>query len=129
MRTVTNYFLIRRISEPQTSKSPPEHRNPRRTIAVTTATPPEKSRRESQGNHPVATMQKLQGAAAMSLLAPPAAIYPRADPTTDPENRDPGTYHSPSRGPTEPRGPGPGKQPLGVSQYTPKHPAPDTENH
>ncbi|KAK5599259.1 hypothetical protein CRENBAI_023777 [Crenichthys baileyi] len=32
----------------------------------------------------------------------------------DPETRDPGTYHSPSRGPTEPRGPGPSKQPPGV---------------
>ncbi|MED6262681.1 hypothetical protein ATANTOWER_023929 [Ataeniobius toweri] len=40
---------------------------------------------------------------------------------------DPGQIQrrSPSRGPTEPRGPGPGKQPLGVSQHTPKHPAPD----
>ncbi|KAK5611434.1 hypothetical protein CRENBAI_016904 [Crenichthys baileyi] len=35
----------------------------------------------------------------------------------------------PSRGLTEPRGPGPGKQPPGVSQHTPKHSAPDTENH
>ncbi|MEQ2285080.1 hypothetical protein AMECASPLE_028190 [Ameca splendens] len=47
----------------------------------------------------------------------------------DPEIRDPGTYHSPSRGPTKPRSPGPGKQPPRVSQHTPKHPAPDTENH
>ncbi|MED6282538.1 hypothetical protein CHARACLAT_033124, partial [Characodon lateralis] len=47
----------------------------------------------------------------------------------DPEAQDPGTHHPPSRGPTEPRGPGPGKQPKGVSQHTPKHPAPDTENH
>ncbi|MEQ2261496.1 hypothetical protein XENORESO_011170 [Xenotaenia resolanae] len=47
----------------------------------------------------------------------------------DPETQDPGTYHSPSRGPTEPNGPGPGKQPPGVSQHTPKLPAPDTENH
>ncbi|MEQ2308257.1 hypothetical protein AMECASPLE_026392 [Ameca splendens] len=46
-----------------------------------------------------------------------------------PETRDPGTYHSPSRGPTEPRGPGPGKQPPGVSRRTPKQPAPDAENH
>ncbi|MED6287898.1 hypothetical protein CHARACLAT_021074 [Characodon lateralis] len=28
----------------------------------------------------------------------------------DPEARDPGTYHSPSRGTTEPRGPGTSKQ-------------------
>ncbi|KAK5610760.1 hypothetical protein CRENBAI_026867 [Crenichthys baileyi] len=47
----------------------------------------------------------------------------------DPENQDPGTRHPQDRGPTEPRGPGPGRQPPGVSQYTPKHPAPDTENH
>ncbi|MED6256169.1 hypothetical protein ATANTOWER_021215 [Ataeniobius toweri] len=47
----------------------------------------------------------------------------------DPEAQDPGTHHPPSRGQTEPRGQGPGKQPPGVSQHTPKHPAPDTENH
>ncbi|MED6253092.1 hypothetical protein ATANTOWER_022229 [Ataeniobius toweri] len=47
----------------------------------------------------------------------------------DPETRDPGTYHSPSRGPTEPRDPGPGKQPSGVSRHTPKHHGLDTENH
>ncbi|MEQ2311118.1 hypothetical protein AMECASPLE_016372 [Ameca splendens] len=35
----------------------------------------------------------------------------------------------PSRGPTEPGGPGPGKQPPGVSWHAPKHPAPDTKNH
>ncbi|MEQ2255546.1 hypothetical protein ILYODFUR_015025 [Ilyodon furcidens] len=32
-----------------------------------------------------------------------AAIYARADPAMDPETRDPGTYHSLSLGPTEPR--------------------------
>ncbi|MED6246583.1 hypothetical protein ATANTOWER_020169, partial [Ataeniobius toweri] len=42
--------------------------------------------------------------------------------------RDPRTYHPPSRGPTGPRGPGPGKQPLGVSRHTPKHPAPSTRH-
>ncbi|MEQ2165920.1 hypothetical protein GOODEAATRI_022147 [Goodea atripinnis] len=47
----------------------------------------------------------------------------------DPEAQDPGTHHPPSRGPTEPRGPGPGKQPPGVSQPTSKHLAADTENH
>ncbi|MED6285341.1 hypothetical protein CHARACLAT_028314 [Characodon lateralis] len=47
----------------------------------------------------------------------------------DPETQDPGTYHSTSRGPTVPNGPGPGKQPPGVSRHTPKHPAPDTKNH
>ncbi|MEQ2226764.1 hypothetical protein ILYODFUR_030669 [Ilyodon furcidens] len=47
----------------------------------------------------------------------------------DPEIRDPGAHHSPSRGPTEPGGPGPDKQPTRVSRHTPKHPAPDTENH
>ncbi|MEQ2279533.1 hypothetical protein AMECASPLE_010533 [Ameca splendens] len=46
----------------------------------------------------------------------------------DPEPRDPGTYHSPSKNLTEPRGPGPSELPPGVSQQTPKHPAPDTEN-
>ncbi|MEQ2256674.1 hypothetical protein ILYODFUR_026456 [Ilyodon furcidens] len=65
----------------------------------------------------------------MSPQALPAAVYARADPAMDPEIRDPGTYHAPSRGPTEPRCPGSGKQPPGVSQHTPKHPAPDTKNH
>ncbi|MEQ2309075.1 hypothetical protein AMECASPLE_034942 [Ameca splendens] len=60
---------------------------------------------------------------------PPAAVYTRADPAMDPETRDSWTYHSPNRGPTEPRGPGPSKQPPGVSQHTPKHPAPDSKNH
>ncbi|MED6239196.1 hypothetical protein ATANTOWER_003258, partial [Ataeniobius toweri] len=75
---------IRRRSEPQTSKGPPEHRNPRRTIAGTTATPPqEKSRGESQGNHPAATVQKSQGAAAASPQALPAAVYARTDQAMD----------------------------------------------
>ncbi|MED6279772.1 hypothetical protein CHARACLAT_004092, partial [Characodon lateralis] len=120
---------IRRRSKPQTSKGPPEHRNPRRTIAGTTVSPPERSRGESQGNHPAATVQKPRGAAAMSPQAPPAAVYARADPTMDPESRNPGTYHSQSRCPTEPWGPGPSKQLPGVSQHTPKHLAPDTKNH
>ncbi|MEQ2310397.1 hypothetical protein AMECASPLE_008441, partial [Ameca splendens] len=81
------------------------------------------------GNHPAATVQKTQGAAATSPQAPPAAVYVRADPAMDSETRDPGTYHSASRGPTEPRGPGPGKKPPRVSQHTPKYPAPDTKNH
>ncbi|MEQ2222607.1 hypothetical protein ILYODFUR_028076 [Ilyodon furcidens] len=51
------------------------------------------------------------------------------DQDMDPETQDPGTYHSPSRTPTEPRGPGPGKRPPGVSRCTPKHPAPNAENH
>ncbi|MEQ2282330.1 hypothetical protein AMECASPLE_039454 [Ameca splendens] len=50
-----------RRSESQTSKGPPKHRNPRRTTARTTATPPEKSSGESQGNHPAVTVQKPQG--------------------------------------------------------------------
>ncbi|MEQ2250190.1 hypothetical protein ILYODFUR_037221 [Ilyodon furcidens] len=58
-----------------------------------------------------------------------STVYAQANPAMDPETRDPGTYHSPSRSPTEPSGPGSGKQPPGVSQHTPKHPAPDTENH
>ncbi|MED6269764.1 hypothetical protein CHARACLAT_002971 [Characodon lateralis] len=74
-------------------------------------------------------MQKPQEAAATSPQAPPAAVHARADPAMDPEAQDPGTHYPPSRGPTEPRGPGPGKQPPGVSQPTPKHPAADIENH
>ncbi|KAL3992074.1 Rap guanine nucleotide exchange factor 1 [Sarotherodon galilaeus] len=35
----------------------------------------------------------------------------------------------PRRDPTKPRGRGPTKQPLRVSQYMPGHPSPDTENH
>ncbi|KAK5609581.1 hypothetical protein CRENBAI_004454 [Crenichthys baileyi] len=118
-----------RRSEPQTSKGPPKHRNPRTTTAGTTATPPEKSSGESHGSHPAATVQKPQGTAATSPQAPPAAVHARADPAMDPETQDPGTHHPQGRGPTEPKGPGPGRQPPGVSQHTPKHPAPDTENH
>ncbi|MEQ2257783.1 hypothetical protein ILYODFUR_038293 [Ilyodon furcidens] len=70
-----------------------------------------------------------QGAAATSPQALPAAVHAQADPAMDPEAEDPGTHHPPSRRPTEPRGPGPGKQLPGVSQHTPKHLAPDTENH
>ncbi|MED6239397.1 hypothetical protein ATANTOWER_005942 [Ataeniobius toweri] len=74
----------------------------------------QKSRGESQGNHPAATVQKPQGAATTSPQALPAGVYAGADPTMDPETREPGTYHFPSRGLTEPRGPGPGKQPPRV---------------
>ncbi|KAK5605812.1 hypothetical protein CRENBAI_005411, partial [Crenichthys baileyi] len=101
---------IQRRCEPQTSKGPPEHKNPRRTTAGTNAAPPERSRGESNGNHPAATVQKPQGAAATSPQGPLAAIYTRADTAMDPETRDPGTYHSPSRGP--------GKQPPGVRKHT-----------
>ncbi|KAK5607876.1 hypothetical protein CRENBAI_009596 [Crenichthys baileyi] len=60
--------------------------------------PLEKSRGESQGKHPAATLQKPRGAAAMSPQTLPAAIYARADLAMDPETRDPGTHDSPSRG-------------------------------
>ncbi|KAK5617375.1 hypothetical protein CRENBAI_006913 [Crenichthys baileyi] len=79
---------------------------------------PEKSRGESQGNHPAATVQKPQGAAATSPQAPLAAVYARADPAMDTETRDHGTYHSPSRGPTETKGSCLSKKPLGVSRHT-----------
>ncbi|MEQ2280716.1 hypothetical protein AMECASPLE_022767 [Ameca splendens] len=45
------------------------------------------------------------------------------------QNPDPEAHHPPSRGPTQPGGPGPGKHPLGLSRHTPKHPALDTEDH
>ncbi|KAK5613500.1 hypothetical protein CRENBAI_020923 [Crenichthys baileyi] len=61
----------------------------------------------SVGRVPAAIVQKPQGAVATSPQAPSAAI--NVDPAMDPETQDPGTYHSPSRGPTEPRGPGPSK--------------------
>ncbi|MED6281664.1 hypothetical protein CHARACLAT_023984 [Characodon lateralis] len=66
----------------------PRAQDPWRTIAGTTATPPEKSRGESQGNHPVTTVQKPQGAAAMNSQAPLVAIFVRADPAMYPETRD-----------------------------------------
>ncbi|KAK5599833.1 hypothetical protein CRENBAI_015083 [Crenichthys baileyi] len=40
---------------------PPRAQDPSRTIARTTATPQEKSRGESQGNHPAATVQSPSG--------------------------------------------------------------------
>ncbi|MED6278489.1 hypothetical protein CHARACLAT_024443 [Characodon lateralis] len=105
---------------------PPRVQKPQENHRQDYRNPPERSRGESRGNHPAATVQKPQGTAAMSQQAPPTAVYARADPVIDPETRDTGTYHSPSRGPTKPRGPGPGKQPPGVSQHTPKHTALDT---
>ncbi|MEQ2220911.1 hypothetical protein ILYODFUR_010414 [Ilyodon furcidens] len=99
---------------------PPRAQEPQENHHRDYCNPPERSRGESQGNHPAATVQKPQGA---------AAVYAPADPAMDPETRDPRAYHSPSRAPAEPRGPGPGKQPPRVSQHTPKHPAPDTEKH
>ncbi|MEQ2314833.1 hypothetical protein AMECASPLE_016027 [Ameca splendens] len=80
--------------------------------------PQERSRGESQGNHPAATVQKPQGAAATSPQAPPAVVYARADPAMDPDTQDPGTYYSPSIGPTEPRDPGPSKY-TGGQRYLP----------
>ncbi|MEQ2292493.1 hypothetical protein AMECASPLE_023647 [Ameca splendens] len=88
----------------------------------------EKSRGKPQGNQPAATVQKAQGAAATSLQAPLIAVHTGADPNMDPETQDPRTHHS-SRGPTEARGPGPGRQPPGVSWHTPQHPAPNNKNH
>ncbi|MEQ2308812.1 hypothetical protein AMECASPLE_032116 [Ameca splendens] len=118
-----------RRSGPQTSKGPPNHRNPWRTTTGTTATPPEKSSGESQGKH-----QQRQCRSPRELQR--RAHSPPRQPST-PEQIQPWTQRSktpghttpPSRGPAEPRGPGPGKQPPGVSQHTPKHPALDTENH
>ncbi|MEQ2253524.1 hypothetical protein ILYODFUR_033049, partial [Ilyodon furcidens] len=44
----------------------------------------------------------------------------------DPRLRD---ISLPKQRPDRAHGSRPGKQPPGVSQHTPKHPAPDTENH
>ncbi|KAK5619203.1 hypothetical protein CRENBAI_022200 [Crenichthys baileyi] len=78
------------------------HRHPK--APQSTGTPGEPSpglpqppqRRAGGANHPPATVQKPQGAAARSPQALPAAVYARADPAMDPEARDPRTYH-PSR--------------------------------
>ncbi|KAK5619676.1 Lamin-B1 [Crenichthys baileyi] len=67
----------------KTSKGSPEHKNPKRTI-TRTATLPEKSMGEFQGNHSAATVQKPQGAAATSPQASPAAVHG----TRDPRSRD-----------------------------------------
>ncbi|MEQ2289777.1 hypothetical protein AMECASPLE_036745 [Ameca splendens] len=85
--------------------------------------PPEKSRGESQGNHPAATVQKPQGAAVMSPQVLLAAVYARADPAMDLETRDPGTHLSPSRGLTEPRGPTPASSHQDSQAHT-KAPSP-----
>ncbi|KAK5615162.1 hypothetical protein CRENBAI_004960, partial [Crenichthys baileyi] len=63
--------------------------------------------------------------------APPAAVHAVSrfqQPWTQ-RPKTPGHTTPKAEAPTEPRGPGPGRQPPGVSQHTPKHPAPDTENH
>ncbi|MED6258112.1 hypothetical protein ATANTOWER_003106 [Ataeniobius toweri] len=104
-----------RAQEPQGNHCR-DYRNPaREEQGRVTGEPPSSHRAEAPGS--------------CSPQAPPAAVYARADPAMDPETRDPGTYYSPRRGPKRPRGLGPSKQPSGVSQHTPKHPALDTESH
>ncbi|MEQ2228923.1 hypothetical protein ILYODFUR_013638 [Ilyodon furcidens] len=65
------------------------------------------------------SMGTLQGQAHRRCrqMATPKQIQPW---TQRPKGRPP-----PNRGLMEPGGPGPTKQPLGVSQHTPKHPAQD----
>ncbi|MEQ2234989.1 hypothetical protein ILYODFUR_037069 [Ilyodon furcidens] len=106
---------IRRRSKPQTSKGPLEHRNPRKTIAGTTVTPS----REEQGRIPGEphSSHSAEASGNCSRLCQSRSSH---------GPRDSGKYHSPSKDPTEPRGPGPSKQPPGVIQHTPKHPAPNT---
>lgn len=77
-------------------------------------------RKAPEGGHPAGTVQKLQGAAMTCPQALLAASCARVDQAPGPEAR---------RSPTEPRVPDPAKQPPGVSQYTPEHPAPDIKNH
>ncbi|MEQ2292616.1 hypothetical protein AMECASPLE_024839 [Ameca splendens] len=74
--------------------------------------------REEQGRVPGKPPSSHSAEAPGSCCDKPA-VYARADPVMDPEIQDPGTYHFPSRCPTEPRGPGPSKQPPGVNQHTP----------
>ncbi|MEQ2308557.1 hypothetical protein AMECASPLE_029377 [Ameca splendens] len=99
-----------RAQEPQMNR----HRDYRK--------PPREEQRRAPGDPPSSHSAGLQGAAATSPQALPAAVCAIADPAMDPETRDPGTHHSPSRGPTEPRGPGPCKQPLGEKHWYLKEP-------
>ncbi|KAK5610761.1 hypothetical protein CRENBAI_026869 [Crenichthys baileyi] len=115
----------------------PSHRYPK----APRAQEPQENHRRDYGNPPREEQERVPGEPASSHSAeapggcsddpqtPTAAVYAREDPAMDSETRDLGTHHSPSRGPTEPRGPGPSKQPLGLSRHKPKHPTPDTENH
>lgn len=66
----------------------------------------------------------------MSPQVLPAASCARADwaPGPGPETQEHHAHH-PSRGPSEPGGPGHAKQPLRVSHNTTEHPAADTEKH
>ncbi|XP_050952735.1 synapsin-1-like [Labeo rohita] len=99
----------------------PWHESPRRTTAEKTAAPTQKRAEESpEGDHPAATMQTSQGAAAASPQAPPAAGHTRADRPLGPAIQGP---PPPSQGPAKPGGPGPAKRPPRVGQRSPEHPA------
>ncbi|MEQ2277676.1 hypothetical protein XENORESO_006167 [Xenotaenia resolanae] len=109
-------IAIVRNHRPAPLKGSPKHGNSRRITAWTITTHQEKNRGEPQRNHPAATVQKPQGAAPTSPQALPVAVYAGEDPAMDPETRDPGAHHPPSRGPTEPGGPGPNKHPPEVQR-------------
>ncbi|XP_050985773.1 basic proline-rich protein-like [Labeo rohita] len=112
---------------PRTSGGPPWHESPRRTTAEKTAAPTQKRAEESpEGDHPAATMQTSQGAAAASPQAPPAAGHTRADRPLGPAIQGP---PPPSQGPAKPGGPGPAKRPPRVGQRSPEHPAPERVLH
>ncbi|MED6241811.1 hypothetical protein ATANTOWER_027623 [Ataeniobius toweri] len=87
------------------------HRHPKASL--------EKSGGEPQGNCPAATVQKPQEAAATNPQVP-ASLSGSSHGPRDPRLKGTPT---PSRGPTEPGGPGPAKQPPGVST----HPSPQPQ--
>lgn len=109
----------------QTSSGPPEHESFSRTTAGTTAAPTQRRAEERPSIHVAEAPDGFSGAL--------EASYPGADRALGPETRDPRAPQplaeaqplAPSRGSL----PRPTKWPLGVSQYTPEHPAPDPEKY
>ncbi|MED6234988.1 hypothetical protein ATANTOWER_011440, partial [Ataeniobius toweri] len=66
---------------------------------------------ESQGNHPAATVQKPQGAAATSPQTPPAAFYARAGTEIQGNPSDPERAEMPASAPDNPQDPNPNPSP------------------
>ncbi|MEQ2222872.1 hypothetical protein ILYODFUR_030886 [Ilyodon furcidens] len=101
------------------SKGPPDHGNPKRTTAGTTATPLEKGSEKPQVGPP---SRHSAEAPAMSPQAPLTAVFAGADPAMDQETRDKGTHHS--HRPDRAQGPRPWQTSTGSEPAHTKAPSP-----
>ncbi|MEQ2238223.1 hypothetical protein ILYODFUR_031044 [Ilyodon furcidens] len=89
---------------------PPRAQEPQENHRVDYHNPPKEEQGRIPGKPPSSRSAEPQGDAATS---PQTRRQPSMPEQIQPWTQRPETYHSPSRGPTEPRGPGPGKQPPG----------------